>query len=232
MTARPRGHGRLDQVDDASGALGVRPERVVLRPAVLADREGVNHELTPPLQQRWTDDAGCSADALDHPVDQLRRPDRERSSRQHLLCGERPPVDRTHERVLGHRHATRTQHVERGKEHCIAVGHALVGEPLQHDTLTIGTYGEPRATRLAPGGTALQPEAEVAHLLRVHVLGGSSNTTFTCSKPNAPSSAAACPRRGPSIPSSSECLRCRRRCRPGREPRLARPGYRSSDSNP
>ena len=42
---------------------------------------------------------------------------------------------------------------------------------------------------LAPWCTALQLEAEVAQLLRVHVLGGSSNATFTCSNPSAPSSA-------------------------------------------
>src|SRR4051812_8336031 len=76
--------------------------------------------------------------------------------------------------------------------YAIAVGRALVGEPLQHDALTIGSDGEPCAARLAPGCTALQLKAEVAQLLRIHVLGGSSNTTFTCAKPSAPSSAAAC----------------------------------------
>ena len=121
----------------------------MLRPAALADREGVDHELAPPLQRwcqlRTADDAGGGADALDHPVDQRGRRDRERSSRQHLLRGECPPVDGAHERVLGHRHATRTQHVERGEKHRVAVGHALVGEPLQDDARAIGSDREPCA---------------------------------------------------------------------------------------
>jgi hypothetical protein len=80
-----------------------------------------------------------------HTMDQPGRRDRERSPGQHLLRGERPPVDGAHERVLGHRHATRAQHVDRGEEHRVAVGHALVGEPLQDDARAIGSDREPCA---------------------------------------------------------------------------------------
>lgn len=107
----------------------------------------MNNSLTPRLScgyRRWTGDAFGGAHALDHPLHQRRRPGRVSSSRQCLLRDERPSVGGTKERMHGHGYAARTQLIKRGQQRFVSADHALIGDPLDHDTLAAGTDGEPR----------------------------------------------------------------------------------------
>ena len=45
------GADRFNDVDDMTGAIGIRPQRVVLRQAILANRKGMDYELAPRLER-------------------------------------------------------------------------------------------------------------------------------------------------------------------------------------